>query len=397
MSGDDPEIAESDLVNLLNDVHFERIELGLRSANIFDILKISRAEIRHSNFLGWLLDPNENHGLKELVLNRFLRDIFSDEKAKELSVLDAETLDYSTVSLKREWQNIDLLIVVDQKVICVENKVDSKEHSNQLTRYKKIIEENFPKHEQVFVYLTPQGDHPTTEKEHYIPYSYERFAENLERILHVYGDTLNGKVSNYINDYLSVLKRNIMQNDKLNDLALKLYKSHKETLDFIFDNRPDVEQEFRELIRQKVIDSGWVLGSKNKGYVRFLTPKLKEIIPAYDYANGWPDREAFLFEIDFFWSNQKWFVLKPTIAPGDENVRAILTESIGKIENALTPWGKKWICHFIEKKKFDLERISELTHEERIEEIDKVWPMVEAMVVKIEGAILADGRLKPQQ
>ena len=36
--------------------------------NIFDVLGVSRAEIRHSNMLGWLLDPNENHGLGDSFL-----------------------------------------------------------------------------------------------------------------------------------------------------------------------------------------------------------------------------------------------------------------------------------------------------------------------------------------
>ena len=40
--------------------------------NLFDVLKISRTEIRHSNMLGWLLNPNENHGMGDA----FLRSAF---------------------------------------------------------------------------------------------------------------------------------------------------------------------------------------------------------------------------------------------------------------------------------------------------------------------------------
>ena len=36
--------------------------------NIFDVLKISKTEIRHSNLLSWLIDPNENHGLGDSFL-----------------------------------------------------------------------------------------------------------------------------------------------------------------------------------------------------------------------------------------------------------------------------------------------------------------------------------------
>ena len=41
--------------------------------NLFDILKITRTEIRHSNMLAWLLNPNENHGLGDSVLHGFIQ------------------------------------------------------------------------------------------------------------------------------------------------------------------------------------------------------------------------------------------------------------------------------------------------------------------------------------
>ena len=40
--------------SLLQDVDFDEIELGLENPNIFEILKITRTEIRHSNFLSYL-------------------------------------------------------------------------------------------------------------------------------------------------------------------------------------------------------------------------------------------------------------------------------------------------------------------------------------------------------
>ena len=56
--------------NLLNDIEFDELDLGLKKPNIFQILSITRAEIRHSNFLAWLLDPNESHKLGGLFLEK---------------------------------------------------------------------------------------------------------------------------------------------------------------------------------------------------------------------------------------------------------------------------------------------------------------------------------------
>ena len=41
--------------------------------NLFDVLKVSRKEIRHSNMLGWLMDPNENHGFGDAFLRGILQ------------------------------------------------------------------------------------------------------------------------------------------------------------------------------------------------------------------------------------------------------------------------------------------------------------------------------------
>ena len=41
--------------------------------NIFDVLKISRTEIRHSNVLSWLLSANENHGLGDAFIKGILQ------------------------------------------------------------------------------------------------------------------------------------------------------------------------------------------------------------------------------------------------------------------------------------------------------------------------------------
>ena len=60
---------------LINDIQFDELDLGLKQPNIFKVLGASKAEIRHSNFLAWLLDPNESHNLGGVFLKRFLRNL----------------------------------------------------------------------------------------------------------------------------------------------------------------------------------------------------------------------------------------------------------------------------------------------------------------------------------
>ena len=124
---------------LLKDEDFDKLDLGLKNPNIFQILRISKNEIRHSNFLSWLLDPNESHKLGDIFLKRFLREVFSSDKFGNIDQVDVEGIDLTKVTIQREWKNIDILIVLENVVVCIENKVLSKEHSNQLMRYREII------------------------------------------------------------------------------------------------------------------------------------------------------------------------------------------------------------------------------------------------------------------
>ena len=72
--------------DLLKDPDFDRLDLELKNPNIFQILRISNNEIRHSNFLSWLLDPNQSHKLGDVFLKRFLREIFSSNKLSPIVV-----------------------------------------------------------------------------------------------------------------------------------------------------------------------------------------------------------------------------------------------------------------------------------------------------------------------
>ena len=117
--------------DLLKDQDFDHLNLSLKIPNIFQILRITKNEIRHSNFLAWLLDPNQSHELGEIFLKTFLKEVFSSDKFEEIDQVDVEGLDLTKVQIKREWEHIDILIELENITVCIENKVLSKEHGKQ--------------------------------------------------------------------------------------------------------------------------------------------------------------------------------------------------------------------------------------------------------------------------
>ena len=355
-----------DFNSLINDVDFEKLELILREPNIFKALSLQRKEVIHSNFIAYILNPNENHGLNDLVLKKMLRNIFIDEKARNKSLIDADYIDLNIVEIRREWKNIDILIILNEDIVLIENKVDSKDHSNQLRRYKEIVEDSFPDKNHFFVYLTPFGNEPIDKEsqKYYINYSYIQVADNISSILLLYRNSISDKIYHYLNDYLITIKRELLMNDSVNDLALKLYNAHKDTFDCVFLNRPDPATLLYPIFEEEIKKRGYIIGSKNKGCIKFTTEDLNKILPKA--GQWWTDKELFLFEIDYYWSD-KDAIVNAIISPCDEDNRKKILDSVQTSKHFKKPGGKKWSVFF--KKKYGFVA-SEIVNED-IKDIQK--------------------------
>ena len=83
---------------IVNNPELEKLEEIINTFNIFDALNMVNYEIRHSIFLSWLMNPQENHGLKDYFLKSFLKAIAlkaSTLGIKEVSVFDIDYWDFN--------------------------------------------------------------------------------------------------------------------------------------------------------------------------------------------------------------------------------------------------------------------------------------------------------------
>lgn len=374
--------------DLLKDRHFDELDLGLKNPNIFQVLRISKTEIRHSNFLSWLLDPNQSHKLGDIFLKRFLREVFSSELFSDIDQVDVEGMDLHSLKIFREWKNLDLLIELPNVVVCIENKVDSKEHSNQLERYRNIVNYHFPDHKKTFVYLTPDGSIPENENFIYEPISYEFIVDTLERITSTHRDCVNKKVISYIDDYIAIVKRELMKNDELTMLSQKIYHNHRDIFDFIYKSKPDVVDNLKRILIAEISQRGWIEGSRSSGkFVRFLTPKLKNLIYCNQtIKNGWKKNETFLFEIVCERSTNV-LIFKTVISASDANYNNERIEQLLLEINGFSPSeSRKWLVNYSEKVELSYEEDPSMEGE-IIQGIvksffDKITPVVEVVEQK---------------
>src|SRR5713101_492931 len=180
--------------------------------NIFDALDIARVEIRHSNFLAFILDPAESHGQGQLFLKAVLMDLLKASPAglRPFSPIDLDGMDLGGVSVRREWRHIDLLITCEEPpcVIAVENKVGSHEHSGQLGRYQETIETQYPQARPLYVYLTPNGEEASEKA--WVPYSYADIYRVLTRVRTSYHHAIADDTLIFLDHYLSLIGNRFM-------------------------------------------------------------------------------------------------------------------------------------------------------------------------------------------
>ena len=381
---------------LLEETDLDVLELGLKEPNIFQILKSTNNELKHSNFLSWLLNPDESHKIGDVFLKRFIREVFASDKFEDLEQTEANDINFSNVEVKREWNRIDILIVLEKKenpkekiIICVENKIKSKEHDNQLTVYKNTVEKEFPEEKKAFVYLTLDGDEPEKDSS-YMVMSYSFIVETLEKIILILQKSINKNVETYINDYLIILKREHMETDKLSILAKKIYNNHKMLFDFIFEHMPDDENKLRNLIIKEIENRNWELGSVNKYYIRFLTPDIKnKVYINKEVKSGWKNKESFLFEIDTRdisrGKNNINIKFKTVIAPSDPNY------NVRKLEKFLCeisgfekkPNSTKWLVNINKPTRFNYRHLIQ-NNEDLDEEIKKFFDQNQNIIDQVE-------------
>ncbi len=286
----------------------DELDPWISGINIFEVLKITNTEIRHSNVLGWLLDPSESHGfsdgiLKELVTSFILenKEHYRKQGIKSLEML---LLDYDSFSVRREWNHIDLFLISEKEktIICIENKIDSSEHSNQLERYMTGVLSAYPNYQCFFVYLTPSGD-SSSDEENWVAFSYQNVMEIIENNMGKYN--LAPEAQLLINNYISTIRRFVVTEDKLTNICSTIYKKHKRALDLIFENRPDDSFRIFELLveycKKREIEKGDIFFASSfstKSYIRFSTPYLDSILPPDPQRKGgWGYGPMYFYEI----------------------------------------------------------------------------------------------------
>ena len=208
-------------MNLLTDKCYLKVKEEILRPNIFNILSLEYYEIRHSNFLAWLLDSNESHACGSLFSSVLLKILFPKSSINNVDF-----------SIYRERENVDLLLESPSEVLVLENKIRAKDHENQLSGYRSHIQAKYPMHSKSFSYLTPKGEEPIDKDEakHWSMVSYEKLIDALKETINANRSSLDKRIQIYIDDYIFSMQVRILRNHRVNEISRKLCERYKDDL-----------------------------------------------------------------------------------------------------------------------------------------------------------------------
>lgn len=280
----------------------EQVEKEVSVFNAFETLSIMHTEIRHSNVLAWLMTPMENHGLGDYILKKIAQKTIYHNGGisanQNYDPLQLSLMDYHDFTIRREWRDIDIFAVSEANkfVIAIENKVWSKESDHQLAKYFKIVQDEYPDYQQLFIYLTPFGDE-SSNPDVWLSLDYDTVINIIVKGMDLKKDLMSEAVEMFIQQYVDMVRRYIVRDDELEKVCRDIYFKHKKALDLIFEYKPDIYSDISDTLQAYIREQpNLILDDSSKGYIRFTSKKIDALIERD--GEGWTSsNRILLFEI----------------------------------------------------------------------------------------------------
>ena len=170
------------------------------------IFKYATSELSQDAIICYILEwakienKKENKQLHNLAIN-FIDSLF------EKFVNIKKPLKYEKIDIKKQYKNIDVLCIINDKYsIIIEDKTNTKNHSNQLKRYFDKVKVNFSDTEILPIYFKTgdQSNYENVIENGYKLYLREDFLKVLK--LHITNNDILDDYTNYLQDIDNSIK-----------------------------------------------------------------------------------------------------------------------------------------------------------------------------------------------
>ncbi len=253
------EISTVEIKNMLDDLENDNDFIELRklyeTPNCFTIMGNKRREEWHSNFVCWLLDPNENHGLGKFPLVKFLDLV--ESKCEELNIdkTDVENMEFETESSTYNKGRMDILGTSTSLILVIENKIKAgetfKNGKPQSDVYFDYCEKEYKNRQRVYVLLKASSD-TSVENKNFIHVTYQDLLDEVikpayEKCEELKLEDTKSVLKQYALDISNPLSFFMMASTN-KDLSEKIYKKHEKIISKIRKTMDDVDRDKESVI-----------------------------------------------------------------------------------------------------------------------------------------------------
>lgn len=301
------------------------------------IYGVSRMEIKHSNFLSYILNPDKGT-LGTMNIRNLLRIIqkkcINNYKFKKLKL---DNVSISNTYIARENHNIDLLITLkinnEDYAIVIENKIESIIHDDQLVRYKNAIKNNYDITEDntilVFLYSNYQDKKIIKEQESiakadgYTPITYQNIYEDI--LLPSLDFSTDIKEMFMITEYIHCLAKN---NYDSGDGIMIITRQDRNCLSNLFK-----EQYMIDLVNNinptKASNEYTEFYQNNKVLLLMIFNKYRRILMSKDKSN------KLISKLDSIMENKK-YILHTDVSKPYKGIADLLSNMIAYLNSKFT-------------------------------------------------------------
>jgi len=179
-----------------------------------NLFEYATSELSQDAFIAWLATwADDKYNNSHSSLNKLAHEF--------IDVLTGNTgIEVNSVKVRRQYENIDLVLILNNGdyLVCIEDKIDSKIHTNQLYRYKKNIESKeilkidgieYPAKEIFFCYFKTGIVNTYLE-----PLAIDYNIVNIEVMLNLFEKHPDALENEILNDYFNHLKEIENQQEK---------------------------------------------------------------------------------------------------------------------------------------------------------------------------------------
>lgn len=165
---------------------------------IMEVMKNTDNESVCSNMLAFYLNPLEEHNFNELILKALIKTL------ADKGLLGEDSYNYEKIVVTREYQSIDIVILNDDYVIGIENKINADLYNN-LKNYSNRLEEINKK--MVNIVLSKKSIDTNYDTTGFTNITYNELANQIDKIM-IDIKQKNTKWYFYLEDFVINLRNN---------------------------------------------------------------------------------------------------------------------------------------------------------------------------------------------